>query len=116
MQENTVEALKLWAWIASGLVVLVASIVFGAVTSWSSASVTTQLLGSVLTLFGFLFAYLRASHRGDTVSEQLRQFFSRLFGKSKPEVHTGAASGTYGWRTLAYGQVRLGDRSEMDVE
>ena len=57
-------------------------IAFGIVTSWQTASLWEQFIGSVLAFFGLLVAYLRASHRGDTVWEQLREFGLRLFGKN----------------------------------
>ncbi|OBB47104.1 hypothetical protein A5752_24650 [Mycobacterium sp. 852002-51961_SCH5331710] len=73
------------------MLVLALGIFAGAIVSWSCASITLQLLGSLLTLFGFLFAYLRASHRGDTVVEQLRRFSHRLIGKQPPIAHAGSA-------------------------
>jgi hypothetical protein len=82
MQQNTAEALKLWAWIVSGLAVLVASIVLGFVASWQFASITAQLVGSGLAFGGLLIAYLRARNPGETLRQQLREFVRRLFGSN----------------------------------
>jgi hypothetical protein len=63
-----------------------------------------------------LFAYLRASHRGDTISEQLREFFLRLIGKRPTEEHSDEALGIITLRASDSTEVVLPDRPELPVQ
>jgi hypothetical protein len=116
MNQNIADAIRLWSWLISGLAVSVISIVCAQMLSVKYTSITTQLVGSLLTLFGLLFAYLRASHRGDTVREQLRALGLRLIGRREIEVHSAQASGTMNIRGYAYGEVDLQDWPELPVQ
>jgi hypothetical protein len=116
VQPNTVETLKLWAWLVTGLVALGASIVLGVLTCWWFAAAIAQLIGSALTFVGLLFAYLRARHPGETLREHLYAFGLRLIGRQPVPfgVTTGTAHGT--GHFSAYAEAGLQDQPDLDLQ
>lgn len=60
--ENARGAIKLWAWMASGVAALAVSIVLGFLVSWWWASITAQLVGAVVTMFGLGHAATRTRY------------------------------------------------------
>lgn len=87
------KALRVRLLVLAVVLVPVASIWLGKLTSWSVASVTTQLIGSGLALVGLLVAYLRASNPETSVPNQLRTFLHRLaFGLPRPQLHKASAT------------------------
>ena len=116
MTSAKAEALRLWRWVIAVLAVAVVCVLLAWLLSAKVTSISAQLFGSLLTLFGLLFAYLQVSNRGKTVPAQLREFFLTLIGRHQPNVHSIECAATVTASCSVDLQVVLRDLRELPVQ